>query len=453
MAAARTDQSGITYRALFVAAEAAHLAGDERQALEMFEEAAAQAPTAELARRAEWSRLMCLTELESDQAAHALQALSSGVPADDPHELVLEAGRRLGVELKFGSLRSLQRARDAAQLVPYVPDVLVRISFRSVLAAALTTSSEYLEALRVARDMIRDAEEHKLEFALPYAHTVSAAAQAGLRDFLAAEREIEKASSRAIAISSSHAFFNAEAQRIRILCQMGRAFEACRVQLPTEPAQHAALHAELQASRALSLVAAGRLDDAVDTLDSMRSSSRCIEARILVPAVDALIVLKRRQSGGRQGIARLLDEAFESGGLDLLVTAYRSCPELLAVLAHDPEFRERIWPLLSRAGDTGLVTDAGVLKSIHDPSVVLSKREREIYELVCGGLTNRQVAEILFLSEKTVKVHLQHIFDKTGIRSRRALAIEASRIKLLQAAPTANSGSDLSSSGGSNSEL
>jgi DNA-binding CsgD family transcriptional regulator len=450
LAAARAERLDIAYRALFVAAEAAHLAGDEREALELFEEAAERAPTADLARRAAWNRLMCLTELESEQAFSALQALSLGVQADDAHELVLEAGRRLGVELKFGSLKSLNRARIAAQLVPHVPDVLVRISFRSVLASALNTSSEYREALRVARDMTNDAEEHRLEFALPYAHTASAAAHTGLREFAAAQRSIDLAASQATAISNDHAFLNAEAQRVRILCQMGQAVEACRMQLPTEPAQHAALHAELQTSRALALVCVGRLEEAINTLDPIRGSSRCIEVRVLIPAIEAAVELKRRQSGGRRQIERLLDEAFESCGFDLLVAAYRSCPELLAVLAHDPDFRERIWPLLLRAGDTRLVTGAGIPHATSNPFVVLSKREKEISELVCGGLTNRQVAEILFLSETTVKAHLQHIFDKTGIRSRRALAIEASRIKLLQATPTANSGS---SSDESNSSL
>ncbi len=52
-------------------------------------------------------------------------------------------------------------------------------------------------------------------------------------------------------------------------------------------------------------------------------------------------------------------------------------------------------------------------------------REREVYELLGQGLTNLQIADLLFISEATVKVHVHHIYDKLGVRSRTALAVQA----------------------------
>ena len=52
----------------------------------------------------------------------------------------------------------------------------------------------------------------------------------------------------------------------------------------------------------------------------------------------------------------------------------------------------------------------------------LSRRERDIGELVRQGLTNKQIAARLFLSEKTVESHLSRAFSKLDVTSRAALA-------------------------------
>ncbi|MDQ3380903.1 MAG: LuxR C-terminal-related transcriptional regulator [Actinomycetota bacterium] len=61
----------------------------------------------------------------------------------------------------------------------------------------------------------------------------------------------------------------------------------------------------------------------------------------------------------------------------------------------------------------------------HDPVARLSAREREVYELLGQGLTNLQIAGLLFISEGTVKAHVHRIYDKVGVRSRTAVAVQA----------------------------
>ncbi|HLY97623.1 MAG TPA: response regulator transcription factor [Candidatus Angelobacter sp.] len=55
----------------------------------------------------------------------------------------------------------------------------------------------------------------------------------------------------------------------------------------------------------------------------------------------------------------------------------------------------------------------------------LSEREHEIAQYVSRGMTNKGIAEVLKISENTVKRHLQSIFTKTGARDRLELAVLA----------------------------
>jgi len=55
----------------------------------------------------------------------------------------------------------------------------------------------------------------------------------------------------------------------------------------------------------------------------------------------------------------------------------------------------------------------------------LTPRERQIVSLICRGMKNKQIAENLRITPGTVKVHLMHIFEKTGLKDRLALAVHA----------------------------
>ena len=55
----------------------------------------------------------------------------------------------------------------------------------------------------------------------------------------------------------------------------------------------------------------------------------------------------------------------------------------------------------------------------------LTAREVEVLRLVASGRSNPQIAQDLFLSQKTVQRHLSNIFGKTGVTSRTAAAAYA----------------------------
>jgi DNA-binding CsgD family transcriptional regulator len=111
--------------------------------------------------------------------------------------------------------------------------------------------------------------------------------------------------------------------------------------------------------------------------------------------------------------------ASSTGNFDTLVSVYRACPELLVGIAKaaDPD---RLVGILARANDTELGKRHGI--TIHPARASdterLTPRETEVMDLVAAGLSNREVAQTLFLAESTVKVHLRHAYDKLGVRGR-----------------------------------
>lgn len=65
----------------------------------------------------------------------------------------------------------------------------------------------------------------------------------------------------------------------------------------------------------------------------------------------------------------------------------------------------------------------------------LSLREREVATLVAAGMTNREIAKRLFISERTAEGHLEHIRNKLGVRSRTEIATWAVQRGLAKTAP------------------
>ena len=69
----------------------------------------------------------------------------------------------------------------------------------------------------------------------------------------------------------------------------------------------------------------------------------------------------------------------------------------------------------------------------HHPSD-LTPREQQVLELVEQGLRNREIAAELGIKPGTVKIHMKHIFEKTGVHGRYGLAIQGLRQRALEGA-------------------
>jgi LuxR family maltose regulon positive regulatory protein len=66
-----------------------------------------------------------------------------------------------------------------------------------------------------------------------------------------------------------------------------------------------------------------------------------------------------------------------------------------------------------------------------EPEDPLSAREREVLQLIAQGRSNREIAEVLFVTEHTVKYHVTSLFTRLDVTSRAEAVARAAALGLL----------------------
>ena len=437
----KTAIGEVKYRLLVAAARASHVGSHEEEALHYYRSACHAARTRAQEREARWGVLMCTSALERPEAHELLRQLEQTVDVTDARDQVRMADKQLSLGFRFGFVTHLPDSRAAFELVHGVDDPLIRCSFLSMHAWALALGAYYGDALEMANLLIDDATGFRVSPALPYGYATRAVALAGLSESEEALRAVEQSNREASRLNDVNGLQNAYAIRMRVLLQAGAAAEACATEPPNIDDALPSMRGEVLGSRALALATIGRLSEAMELVGQAAMCTRGIEAHALFHAVDAVCALKERSVDLIQRCEALVDHVFETGSVDFAVTAYRANPDLLSTLLASSRVRDKAVFLVRRAGDDERVEALGVSPaSLVDPAISLSAREREVYDLVCEGLSNAEIARQLFISMGTVKVHVHHVFDKLGIRSRTALALNSARGRY--AAPAAAKPSD-----------
>jgi len=122
-----------------------------------------------------------------------------------------------------------------------------------------------------------------------------------------------------------------------------------------------------------------------------------------------------RTGGRRRAAARALSEAYP------IAARLGAAPLLGEVEA------------LSRRARIDLIIDGGTRQVTpeHQAALSLTRREEEVLQLLGDGCTNRQIARTLFISEKTVSIHVSHVLAKLAVPNRAAAAAAAHQLGLL----------------------
>lgn len=176
-----------------------------------------------------------------------------------------------------------------------------------------------------------------------------------------------------------------------------------------------------------------RCRDGEETLQALRAHRPdVLVLDIRMPRRDGLEVLRALREEGLPAKVVLLTAALDEeqliealhlgvGGVVLKEMA----PQLLIEAIREVHAGGRWFDRssVSRTLDQMLRREAGNREAAR----LLTARELEIARMVALGLRNRAIAEKLFISEGTVKIHLHNIFQKVGVQGRFELAVYAQR--------------------------
>jgi len=60
---------------------------------------------------------------------------------------------------------------------------------------------------------------------------------------------------------------------------------------------------------------------------------------------------------------------------------------------------------------------------------ILTAREKEVFDLLVANKTTKQIASLLYISEKTVRNHISNVIQKLGVKGRAQAVVELIRLK------------------------
>jgi LuxR family transcriptional regulator, maltose regulon positive regulatory protein len=406
------------------AGQLAHLDDRQADALQLLTAAKECARTPVELRKALWSRFVTLTDLEErDESENALRELES-MPPLDVEDLMRASQGRLQFAMRWGGLTAaLESLVGAIDLVDLSTDPIVRTGFLQTYGTALSLAARYSESSHIATRQAIEAQRFGLEWVLPHALEMQAIAEFGLRHFDQALKSLGRAHQLATEQGNIHTQVNVVVLTARVhLCRGApeRAVETLETREPrmTNPG----MEGDYLATHAFALACCGRVAEANQLVAASERITTHLEARVLRAFAR---VVASRFDGARQEIdadllTRALAIAEETGNFDGFVFAYRAFPELLPLITSLPLVNTSPFISIVRALDPALAETLGLkptTRSIHDGEP-LTPREQEVLDLVRQGLTNREIARTLWIAETTVKVHVHHVLEKLGARSR-----------------------------------
>jgi len=414
--AGRRTSRDVRSRAELVAGRAAHLADQRSVAMDWFRAAEVSARSRHVRAEAVWGQVVIEHDNETGYLESALNRFADANDGTVLHQSRVAHGRVLLGLVNGNVYEAVESAQEAGGLMAQDCNPYARLSLLNQSAWILGYAGRYDEGYEAANRVVAAAEAGGIDFALNHGLLAKARALVGMRRFADARSVLNRVTNQ-IRLDPVWTAGELSINEARIQISLGdldRAREILALDLDRRVS--VTMHAEHDAYRALVEAARGRPEESLQWVERSYRSVR-IEARALAWVTEDIIAFAR---GGNDpprlsGVGRV----FESGCLDAIIMGCRALPELARCIVIDGSHREALRGLLLSCGDGPLARAAGLeIPRMARPGAELSPRELEVYELMIQGRTNREIGRSLFITESTTKVHVRHILEKLGVRSR-----------------------------------
>jgi len=232
------------------------------------------------------------------------------------------------------------------------------------------------------------------------------------------------------------------AEKIVFLLRQGQYDEASTLLQKLErecPDSDIATRERLHLCKARILLHQGCRKQALSQLNTLCVELRRRNRRLTLITAMLLKAACLDRSGIERDALRILEDALslaeKTGAAGRIVAERDLVGELISAYAERrplPSHEEgSFWRLVSSAMELSKPT--GTLSSEREQPTgpTLTAKEQRVLSLLADGMTNRELAEALFLSEKTIKWHLRNIFEKLGVENRTSAVALARKMLLI----------------------